>query len=329
MSEKTVFISYRRDATGKAFARSLKQELTHRGYDVFLDVDCIDAGQWAEQILTQVPKRAHFLLLLTQGALDRCADENDWVRREFLLALERGRNIVPVREESVDLAAMEKSADKSVHAIFGLQIADVRHGSFESDVETLTTRYIPPHKAPKETASNSTPFHADISRIDRYAPEELIGREGETRLLSGAWDQAVRGEPKRPHVVTFVALGGEGKTSLVAKWAAELAHQGWPGCDAVFAWSFYSQGTREQTAASSDVFLKEALSFFGDPELAESSAGAFEKGRRLAHLTGERRALLILDGLEPLQYAPAAVNHTFERRDIGVIERTGVREYIQ
>jgi hypothetical protein len=86
--------------------------LTKRGYDVFLDVDCIDAGEWAEQILTQVPKRAHFLLLLTPGALDRCADENDWVPREFLLALERGRNIVPVREESMDMAAMRAAAPK-------------------------------------------------------------------------------------------------------------------------------------------------------------------------------------------------------------------------
>ncbi len=106
MSEKTVFISYRRDATGNAFARLIKQELKHHGYDVFLDVDCIDAGKWAKQILTEVPKRAHFLLLLTPGALDRCADETDWVRRELLLARERGRNIVPVREESVDPAAM-------------------------------------------------------------------------------------------------------------------------------------------------------------------------------------------------------------------------------
>lgn len=100
MGEKTVLISYRRDATGKAFARSVKEALTHRGYDVFLDVDTVEAGPWEEQILTQVPKRAHFLLLLTPGALDRCADTNDWVRREFLTAVASGRNIVPVREES-------------------------------------------------------------------------------------------------------------------------------------------------------------------------------------------------------------------------------------
>ena len=154
--------------------------------------------------------------------------------------------------------------------------------------------------------SSSVVAKFDVSRIIKYAPAELIGREAETKLLSDAWEQAVRGEKKRPHILTFVALGGEGKTSLVAKWAAELAGQDWPGCDTVFAWSFYSQGTRDQAVASSDTFLKEALTFFGDAAMAGSAAGAFDKGRRLAQLVGERRALLILDGLEPLQYAPTS-----------------------
>jgi hypothetical protein len=52
------------------------------------------------------------------------------------------------------------------------------------------------------------------------------------------------------------------------------------------------------------LFLKEALTFFGDAAMASSAQGAFDKGRRLAQLIGERRALLVLDGLEPLQYAP-------------------------
>ena len=160
-------------------------------------------------------------------------------------------------------------------------------------------------------------FHADISRIIKYAPAQLIGREAETQLLSDAWDQVVRGETQRPHVLTFVALGGEGKTSLVAKWAADLAHRGWPGCEAVFAWSFYHQGSDEKTADSSDLFLNEALTVFGDPALANSAQGAFDKGRRLAQLVGERRALLILDGLEPLQYAPASPTRG-ELKDAGL-----------
>jgi hypothetical protein len=154
-------------------------------------------------------------------------------------------------------------------------------------------------------SSDQTTFRADISRIDKYAPAELIGREAETQILAEAWAKAERGEAKRPRILTFVALGGEGKTSLVAKWVADLAGQGWPGCEAAFAESFYSQGSQDQ-AASSDLFLKEALTFFGDPEMANSPQGAFDKGRRLAQLVGQRRALLILDGLEPLQYGPTA-----------------------
>ena len=136
-------------------------------------------------------------------------------------------------------------------------------------------------------------FRVDISRIVEYAPAELIGREDELKLLDDAWLKVRRGESQRPHILTFVALGGEGKTSLVAKWAAELAYQDWPGCDGAFAWSFYSQGTREQYAASSDLFLKEAITFFGneaDKEFAASSAGAYEKGQRLARIVGERRS---------------------------------------
>jgi hypothetical protein len=159
----------------------------------------------------------------------------------------------------------------------------------------------PPHD---DERSGGVP--ADISRIMKYAPSNLIGREAETKVLNDAWDQVVRGETKRPHILTFVALGGEGKTSVVAKWAVDLAFQDWPGCEAVLAWSFYSQGTREQLAASSDLFLNEALTFFGDAAMAGSAAGAFDKGRRLAHLAGAQRALLILDGLEPLQYAPTS-----------------------
>jgi hypothetical protein len=146
----------------------------------------------------------------------------------------------------------------------------------------------------------------DISRIIKHAPASLIGREDETLLLSDAWAKACNAETPRPRVLTFFGLGGEGKTSLVAKWAAELAHQDWPRCDGAFAWTFYSQGTRDQATTSSDTFLKEALIFFGDSSVAGSAQSAFEKGRRLAQLVGERRALLILDGVEPLQYAPTS-----------------------
>ena len=164
-------------------------------------------------------------------------------------------------------------------------------------------------------------FRVDISRIDRYAPAELIGRDDELALLNDAWLKVRRAESTRPHVLTFVAFGGEGKTSLVAKWLADLAFQNWPGCDSAFAWSFYSQGTRGQYTASSDLFLKEAITYFGDSvdkEFAASAVGAYEKGQRLAHMVGQRRSLLILDGVEPLQYSPSSPTRS-ELKDTGLV----------
>lgn len=133
----------------------------------------------------------------------------------------------------------------------------------------------------------------DIKRIDKYAPERLIGRETETTLLDDSWQKVVDHETGRPHVLGFVALGGEGKTSLVAKWLAGMAGQDWPGCESVFAWSFYSQGSREQVAVSSDLFLAEALRFFGDPEMAGS---AQERTRKVS---GWRNSSAASDHREP------------------------------
>ena len=148
------------------------------------------------------------------------------------------------------------------------------------------------------------PPNVDISRIDAYAPAELIGRETETALVDDAWTKAAAGEP-HPRVLAFVALGGEGKTALAANWAIGQSAKEWRGCEAAFAWSFYSQGSTEQQAGSSDIFLAEALKFFGAP-VVEGVEGPHDKGRRLARWIGDKRALLILDGLEPLQYPPSS-----------------------
>jgi tetratricopeptide (TPR) repeat protein len=131
----------------------------------------------------------------------------------------------------------------------------------------------------------------------RHAATHLFGREKELADLAAAWaDPAV-------HVVTLVAWGGVGKTSLVARWVAGLAARDHDGAD-YFDWSFYSQGTREKGGASADAFVDAALRFFGDAAMADSPRSPWDKGARLAQLVAERRALLVLDGLEPLQHPP-------------------------
>jgi hypothetical protein len=69
----------------------------------------------------------------------------------------------------------------------------------------------------------------------------------------------------------------------------------------IFGWSFYRQGSSGETS-SADEFLDAALKWFGDPDLRLGTA--WEKGERLAKLVAQRRTLMVLDGLEPLQNAP-------------------------
>ena len=130
----------------------------------------------------------------------------------------------------------------------------------------------------------------------RHTAECLIGREVELTRLDAAWNDSHK------NVVIVRAFGGVGKTSLVATWMAELAMKSWRGAERVFDWSFYSQGTREHSAASSDIFISAALRTFGDPDPTQGSP--WDRGARLASLVGKARCLLVLDGLEPLQHPP-------------------------
>ncbi len=129
-----------------------------------------------------------------------------------------------------------------------------------------------------------------------HTAERLIGRDEDLARLDAAWNDSHK------NVVIVRAFGGMGKTSLVATWMAELALKNWRGAGRVFDWSFYSQGTNDQRAASADTFIAAALTAFGDPDPVLGSA--WDRGARLARLVGKERCLLVLDGLEPLQYPP-------------------------
>ncbi len=76
----------------------------------------------------------------------------------------------------------------------------------------------------------------------------------------------------------------------------------------MFDWSFYRQGTN--TAGSSDTFFADALKVFGDPD--PTAGSPWDKGERLAKLVRENRTLLVLDGIEPMQYGPGEQEGQFK-----------------
>jgi TIR domain len=99
--ERTVFISYRR-TTNFPWALAIFQNLTQHGYDVFLDYTGIASGDFERVILGNITARAHFLVVLTPSALERCDEPEDWLRREIETALDSQRNTVPLMLEGFD-----------------------------------------------------------------------------------------------------------------------------------------------------------------------------------------------------------------------------------
>ena len=123
----------------------------------------------------------------------------------------------------------------------------------------------------------------------------VFGREEDSAFLDAAWAN------EHVNIVTIVAWAGVGKSALVNHWLQKMALENYRSTELVFGWSFYRQGASGGTS-SADEFLDASLGWFGDPDPRLGTA--WEKGERLARLVGNRRTLLILDGLEPLQNPP-------------------------
>ena len=145
-----------------------------------------------------------------------------------------------------------------------------------------------------DTATTAAP-RIDLSHLPAGA-EHFLGRGPELAVLDDAWS-----EPGTA-VVELIAPGGTGKTALAKRWLDGLRAKGWNGAARVYGWSFYSQGTGEGRQASEDHFLAAAIDWFSIE--IEASANPADKGRALADALAASRTLLVLDGLEPLQYPP-------------------------
>ena len=159
------------------------------------------------------------------------------------------------------------------------------------------SRVVNPAQAP-----TLPPDSVDVSHLPQ-TDAMLFGREEELAFLDLLWASIGSNAAATARVLAFRAQGGVGKSALINRWLAEMKRDNFRGASRVFGWSFYSQGVREQGGASADTFLAAALKFFGDAAMAGSPASSWDKGGRLAQLVGSQRALLILDGMEPLQSA--------------------------
>lgn len=89
------FISYRRD-NGFLMAQVIHDCLQEKGVSCFLDLEELRYGYFDEKIYIAIQKAHSFILILPKNALNRCANEDDWVRKEILAAVKYNKTIIPV-----------------------------------------------------------------------------------------------------------------------------------------------------------------------------------------------------------------------------------------
>jgi len=184
--EKTVFISYRR--TDESWGLAVFENLTKHGYDVFIDYDGIASDNFEAVISENIKSRAHFLVLLTPTALERCSDPKDWMRREIEAALDSQRNIVPLMLEGFDFGTPPTASQLTgkLAALKKYNGLPIPQGYFSPAMERLRNKFLNLpvdavlHEASTSAQQVATEQKDKAAKAQQSAPS-LIGEEKRKR----------------------------------------------------------------------------------------------------------------------------------------------------
>ena len=152
MEEYDIFISYRR-VGGADFARQMQLALKNKGYKVFLDFDELKDGVFDRRIEMAINRSKVFLFVLSPHALDRCKNEDDWVRREIECALISKCHIVPVSpnvnfEGFDDIEGLPYFIKNGLgqHQVSTVMMNDLFECTFEEFVRKRIANVVSPHQ---------------------------------------------------------------------------------------------------------------------------------------------------------------------------------------
>ncbi|MCP5107858.1 MAG: toll/interleukin-1 receptor domain-containing protein, partial [bacterium] len=297
-----VFISYsHKDEKWKDRVMAHMEVLdAHRDFTLWNDRKISDGKDWFREIENALNSAQVVIMMIS----------SNFLRSGFIKREELPRILTRRRDDGVVVIplVLEPCAWKSVPWLAALQLrpkdgkplSTMRRHKVDEELAALVNTIASLNKG-KETPPPGGPFipvppgKVSLSRLP-VTGAELFGREKELKLLDDAWAE------NHTHIVTLIAWGGVGKTALVNHWLNRLERENYRGARRVFGWSFYSQGAEQGKQASADQFRQEPLKWFGDKD--PESGAAEEKGRRLAEWVTKEKTLLILDGMEPLQYPP-------------------------
>ena len=210
MADYDIFISYRR-VGGADFARQMQLALKTKGYKVFLDFDELKYGVFDRRIEAAIKSSKVFLFILSPHALDRCKNEEDWVRKEIECALLSQCHIVPVNPNAMfqgfdDIEGLPYVIKNGLgqHQISTVMMNDLFECTFNEFVQHRIAPIVAPTKPTTHIdAATGSEVHikTDIPcRVLRFNREMITAQPNTDNLIH---------LKKGSHELTFVSLENE------------------------------------------------------------------------------------------------------------------------
>ena len=196
-----VFISYRRD-TGLDTARIICDRLKMKGYSVFMDIEELRSGAFNTQLYSVIDECIDFVVVLGPGALDRCVNEDDWLRLEVSRALLLRRNVIPVmtREFKMDAAVSLPPDIEKLRWQHGICAST---DFFDAFIYKLVTML---HSKPISTSSDTSTVSAPDSSLGGAA-KVLRGQAAKMEQLVTYLEERYR---KKGHLVQILDVEENG-----------------------------------------------------------------------------------------------------------------------
>lgn len=133
-----IFISYRRSSYDTA--NLIATRLRSAGYSVFFDMETLRSGKFNEQLYEVIDSCKDFVVVLPPNALDRCVNEDDWVRLEVCRAMAGNKNIVPVMLNGFTWPDPMPQGMEELNLYHALTASSIEY--FDLAMERLQTRYL-------------------------------------------------------------------------------------------------------------------------------------------------------------------------------------------
>ena len=134
-----------------------------------MDVESIDSGEFERIILSQIAARAHFVLVLAPGSLERTVDRKDWLRREIEHAIKLKRNIVPVLVNDFSFADQKDFLRGELARLTRYNGLTVPNDYFEEAMQRLRERFLKQPVYGSIAATSPSDQHAVAEKIEATA----------------------------------------------------------------------------------------------------------------------------------------------------------------